>query len=113
MDIQIKKFNIRHEEKRSGEPKLIHDKMYIWVDNQTIIENIMGRGSEPYKQHKKFIIPKVMEMIKEQHPDKYELLKDVKWSWNKNCGCSMCPCSPGFIGDRKSISNHQTIFITI
>jgi hypothetical protein len=113
MDIQIKKFDIRREEKRSGEPKLNHDKIYIWVENQTIIENIMGRGSEPYKLYKKFVIPKVMDYIKEQHPDKYELLKDVKWGWNKHCGCSMCPCSPGFVGDRNSYSTHQTIFVTI
>lgn len=113
MDIEIKELSVRRETNRGGEPKLYHDKMYIFIKNQTILENLFGRGSEPYKNYKKFVIPKVMEMIKEQHPDKYELLKDVKWGWNKHCGCSMCPCSPGFISDRKDFSTHQTIFVTI
>jgi hypothetical protein len=113
MDIKIEKLNVYHEGNRGGEPKLYHDKMYIWVNNQTIIQNLMGRGSEPYKDYKKFVIPKVMEKIKEEHPKVYELIKDVKWGWNKHCGCSMCPCSPGFISDRKDFSTHQTIHITI
>jgi len=113
MDIEIKEFDITHEQNRGGEPKLYHDKIYIWIKGQNVLENLIGRGHEPYKLYKKFVIPKVMEMIKEQHPDKYELLKDVKWGWNKHCGCSMCPCSPGFISDRKSFLNHQTIYISI
>ena len=113
MNIEIKNLEIRRETNRSGEPKIYHDKMYIWVENQTVVENIVGRGHEPYPVYKKFLIPKVMEIIKEQHPDKYELLKDVKWGWSKSCGCSLCPCSPGFIGDRISLSTHQTIHVTI
>ena len=101
MNFTITDVNIRGETvfNRYGEPKKKHDKLYIWTTGETIMENLVNRRSRPYDYYKREVIPQLMEKLKEERPKVYDKLKDVKWSWNKNCGCSMCPCSPGFIGD--------------
>ena len=45
-------------------------------------------------------------------PDLFANIKDLKWGWDKNCGCSGCPCSPGFIG-KGNIYLTTDIFVTI
>ena len=109
----ITKLEARHEFKRSGEIKKAHHKIYIFVDNETILENLMNRRNRPYKWYKENVLPKALEQLKKTDPVSYELIKDAKWSWSQSCGCSMCPCSPGFISDTKNYSNHRTLFITI
>ena len=114
MEVNLSEFSIEHEEKRFGEPKKLHHKIYIWIGKESIIENLFNRRNRPYEDYKKFVIPKIMEHLRMNNPDKYELLKDAKWSWNQNCGCSMCPCSPGFVSVLPAdYSTHQTIHVTI
>jgi hypothetical protein len=36
-------------------------------------------------------LQKVLDKVKELYPD-----SQVKAVWDKHCGCSMCPCSPGY-----------------
>ena len=97
--MKIKSLSIRKEYYRSGEPQKFKNKMYIFPFGETLLENIENRRFRPYNLYKQEVIPMVMERIKKKYPDYYEQLKDTKWSWNRKCGCSMCPCSPGFIGD--------------
>jgi hypothetical protein len=97
--MKINTFSIRKEYNRKGEPYKLRNKIFVFVANETLLENIINRRNRPYNIYKKEVIPMVMERLKKKHPDFYEELKDTKWSWNKNCGCSMCPCSPGFVGD--------------
>ena len=60
----------------------------------------------------------MMEKLKKTNPQVYKDLKNIKWGWNQNCGCSMCPCSPGFIGNvKKQYPNtlyeiHLTVKVT-
>ena len=116
----IDKISFTWDRYRTGEPKHHSIKMYIFVQDESIIsENLIYRHSRPYNIYKRCVIPEVLEFIKTT-PEKidlrdlssfpsslqlpltnwYETIKDVKWSWNKNCGCSRCPCSPGFIGSK-------------
>ena len=97
--MNVKLSSIVKDYNRRGEPHRTKNKMYVWVDNETLFENIINRRNRPYQMYKKEVIPMVMELIKKKHPDYYNDLKDTKWSWNQKCGCSMCPCSPGFVGD--------------
>jgi len=108
--MKIKSLSITKEYYRKGEPQKYKNKLYVWVADETIIDNLLNRRSRPYQVYKKEVIPMVMEKIKKKYPDYYEQLKDAKWSWNKNCGCSMCPCSPGFVSD---ISGYFDIHIDI
>lgn len=114
----IDKISFTWDRDRTGEPKHHSIKMYIFVqDKSIVIENLVHSRSRPYNIYKRYVIPEVLDFINTT-PEKidlrglssfpsslqspltnwYEILKDVKWSWNKNCGCSSCSCSPGFIG---------------
>jgi hypothetical protein len=97
--MKIKSFSIEKEYSRTNEPHRYKNKMYVFVANETLLDNIQNRRNRPYNIYKKEVIPVVMEKLKKKYPDYYEQLKDTKWSWNRKCGCSMCPCSPGFVGD--------------
>lgn len=65
-------------------------KAAVGPDFMQIIENrrkVKGRlndfGAEQLK--------KVVEKVKELYPE-----DEVKVTWDRYCGCSMCPCSPGY-----------------
>lgn len=110
VDINIK---TEHPFNREGEPKRFNDKIYIWQSGETIFENLKKRRCRPYTTYKKELFPKLMETLQEKHPEIYEQVKDVKWGWNQYCGCSMCPCSPGFVGDKKRENKVINIHVTI
>lgn len=112
MSYKIVSYKITKCEERSGEPKRQYNKLYIWLSDETIIQNLVNRRSRPYTEYKKLVIPLLMDKLKTDHPTIYEKLKNDKWGWNQNCGCSMCPCSPGFIGSY-SPYDYYTIDATI
>jgi len=95
--MEVTKIQVRENLKRGGEKNRLAPKLYINVKNETIFENLVNRRSRPFTEYKKHVIPKVMESLRDTNPRLYEKLKDAKWSWDKHCGCSVCPCSPGFI----------------
>jgi len=69
---------------RKREPYKYRNKMYIWPEGETIMENLMNRRDRPHTFYKKEIIPLVMK-------------------WRQHCGCGMCPCSPGFVSDKDGL----------
>ena len=111
--ITLKEVRIEHETKRGGENKRTHHKMYIFIENETLLENLNNRSLRPFKMYREEVVPMVMEHLKRYEPSTYKLVKDSKWGWSKHCGCSMCPCSPGFISDISNHENHRTLFVTI
>ena len=97
--MKIETLSISKVYNRKGEPYKLRNKMFIHPSGETLVDFLETRFSRPYKFYKQEVIPLVMEQIEKKYPDYYKELKDTKWSWNKNCGCSMCSCSPGFVGD--------------
>lgn len=61
-------------------------RIYVSIADETILQNLMNRGSEPVSDYRKLVIA--------QYP---EFEGRIKWS--RKAGCKMCPCSPGFILD--------------
>ena len=108
MKIEIVKLNVRYED-RKGEPYRYANKLYIWPEGETIMENLYNRRNRPSKVWQEEVIPVVMEAMKEQFPAAYESLKDEKWGWRQKCGCS-CPCSPGFVGQKQ---HGRTVAVTV
>jgi len=83
-------------------------KSAIGQDMLKIIENrrkVKGRlndfGAEQLKE--------VLEKVKELYPG-----DEIKVTWDRHCGCSMCPCSPGYRikvkTDRGFTSNEKVRF---
>ena len=88
---------------RKREPYKYKNKMYIWPEGETIMENLMNRRDRPHTFYKKEIIPLVMKWLEENDKATFEQLKDTKWGWRQHCGCKMCPCSPGFVSDKDGL----------
>lgn len=84
---------------RRGEPYKGSNKLYIWPEGETILENLFNRHDRPSKIWKEELIPAVMEALKLQDQTIYEAVKDEEWGWRQKCGCT-CPCSPGFVGKK-------------
>jgi hypothetical protein len=100
MNIEITKLTVYEDYKRSGEPYRNQNKIYVWTEGETILENLVNRRSRPHTIYKKEVIPLIMKMLETSNPEVYNRLKDTAWGWRQKCGCSMCPCSPGFVSDR-------------
>lgn len=82
---------------RKNEPYKASNKLYIWPEGESVMDNLFNRRNRPAKVWKEELIPAIIEKLKEVNSEAYERLKDEKWGWRQNCGCS-CPCSPGFVG---------------
>lgn len=86
-----------------------HDKptgrgrLYFSLGSETnVIENLLNRGREPrdlYKQLLEHVFGSLVHagLASPEDPLVQEPLKHCRWS--KHAGCTMCPCSPGFIVD--------------
>lgn len=60
----------------------------VYVDfNETLLENLANRRSRPYNELK----PIVAAALTKQG------IRFEKLRWSRYAGCSMCPCSGGFI----------------
>ena len=112
MNIEIVKLNARQESyySRQHEPFRHSNKMYIWTEGETVMENLIHRKSRPHTFYKKEIIPLIMKKLQEQFPEIYSVVEKEKWGWRQKCGCS-CPCSPGFVG--QSMGGFAEIHATI
>lgn len=60
--------------------------VYVWLENESIGENMMNRRNRPYTEWKKVVLPYLKEKLGRDN---------IKLSWDQHCGCR-CPCSPGF-----------------
>jgi hypothetical protein len=67
-------------------------RIYIWPKGETILENLMNRRDRPYTTYRKEVLPGVLAGLGIRY-------QDVKVRWSQYAGCTMCPCSPGFILD--------------
>lgn len=113
MNIEITKLTAKQEYSRTGEPFRWSNKMYIWLDGETLLENLQERRRRPHTFYKKEIIPLVIEKLATTFPEIYQMVKDEKWGWRQKCGCSMCPCSPGFVGVKQlAYDIHASVKIT-
>lgn len=99
MKFEIASLRAEYESYRSrkNEPFKAANKMYIWPEGESVLNNLYNRHDRPAKIWKEVLIPAILEKLKESDPNIYEAVKDEKWGWRQKCGCS-CPCSPGFVG---------------
>lgn len=64
------------------------NRIYLWPEGETILQNLANRHSRPTKQWRKEVIPQVLEQL--GYP------KDAKVRFSQKAGCR-CGCSPGWI----------------
>lgn len=60
---------------------------YVGEEGESVLENFALRTSRPvdvYRQYAKLAV------------ERFAGGRDIRVRWDRHCGCSMCPCSPGF-----------------
>ena len=67
-------------------------RIYFTPQNETVLEHLFNRHDRPYKFYET-LIPEALKQL--GYTDSQ--INRVKFKWNVKAGCSMCPCSPGFI----------------
>ena len=67
-------------------------RIYIWVEDESLMDNLMNRHDRPHKMYREQILPEVFEQLG------WPADTTVKWSQYAGCPCS---CSPGFIVQKK------------
>lgn len=73
---------------RQGEAYRNSSHLYVGIQNESIMENLtFGRHNRPHKAYETHLLPLLAERG----------INVTQAFWSKNAGCSMCPCSPGFI----------------
>ena len=114
MNFEITKVTARYDSDRDRKGELARwsNKMYIFTEGENILENLANRRNRPHQFYKAEILPKVLEMITDEAMKKTLSNPNAKWGWSQKCGCSMCPCSPGFI-QRGGLDSMITIYVNV
>ena len=73
--------------------KYKHSRLYFFHERETLGENLFNRRHRSHREYRK-LLPEVLERA--------GLPANTKAKWSQYAGCSMCPCSPGFILDVSS-----------
>lgn len=76
-------------------------RLYVSVADETILENLENRRRRPYNVYKKMIAASGINAVLN--------LESLRWS--QNAGCTMCPCSPGFIASKQRVAVGATEFV--
>ena len=79
-------------------------RVYVWPEGESIMENLENRRQRPYTTYRKEVLPYVLDQL--------GLPRDTKVRWSQHAGCSMCPCSPGFIIDSGPAGVSVSVTIT-
>ena len=69
--------------KTIGQPALGENALQIIENRRKVKGRLSDKGAEE--------LNKVVDKVKSVFPD-----AQVKVTWDRYCGCSMCPCSPGY-----------------
>jgi hypothetical protein len=64
-------------------------RVYFWPEGETSLQNLFeGRHSRPFLEFRRQLMDEVLRQAG---------LREQKALWSQKAGCSMCPCSPGFV----------------
>lgn len=67
-------------------------RIYAWVKDETIIDNLMNRRNRPFREWRSAVEAAARDYCKNKG------VAFTKLQWSQKAGCQ-CGCSPGFIAD--------------
>jgi len=70
------------------------DVIYVWLEDETIRENLMNRRERPSKAYKEFVLPLGLKELGYTEEEAKAIIKKAYWSQKAGCNCG---CSPGFL----------------
>jgi hypothetical protein len=63
---------------RKGEPYRSANKLYIWPEGETVMENLFNRRNRPSRAWKQTLIPAIMAKLSKENPEIFERVKGEK-----------------------------------
>lgn len=79
-------------------------RVFVSVDSEfNLMEDLENRTRRPYKAYREGVL-KALNAIG---------IEPTKISWSQFAGCSMCPCSPGFIVEGAPETNTWNFWVTL
>jgi len=87
---------------RSWNERADKGRIYVSIADETILENLQNRRNRPIKVWRAYATAALAELG-------YE---NIQLSWNRNAGCSMCPCSPGFVTTSAAL-RRKDVYVTV
>lgn len=104
--IRITKFTVVNEPYGAGRTTRSIEKTRVFVNikDETVIQNLRSRMAQRAgaprrlspRDMRKHILKAVVERLKTEHP-KTGITDPKQLRWSAKAGCTMCPCSPGFV----------------
>lgn len=92
--LYIKKITLRKCSGAGPRDSNSRPRIYIHPEGETIHENLQNRRDRPYTIYKKEVLPQLFRTLG---------LNPKKLGWSQKAGCTMCPCSPGFVVQSRDI----------
>ena len=87
---------------RAWNEKADKGRIYVSIEDETILENLQNRRNRPIKLWRAYATAALAELG----------YTDIPLSWSQYAGCSMCPCSPGFISSAASL-RRKDIYVNV
>jgi hypothetical protein len=104
--IKITSIQARNEPYSPGRKSRAVEKtrLFVSIKDETIIQNLLSRmvqraGGPPRlsaRDMRKHVLQRVVDRLKQDHPEA-RITSPSQLRWSAKAGCTMCPCSPGFI----------------
>ena len=88
MELKVTEYKERpfpHNDRRTA------SRIYVWPKGETILQNLINRRARPNREYHEAVVVELMRRGVD--------MSRIKLKWSKHAGCTMCPCSPGFIVD--------------
>lgn len=81
--IQMNQMSLQEQGRRGKKSRVYFDH-----EGESVLQGFGDRAARPHKLYRT-----VLEQVARQ----LDLPADVTFRWSRKAGCSMCPCSPGFV----------------
>jgi hypothetical protein len=70
------------------------DVIYVWLEGENVLKNLMNRRDRPSKAYKEFVLPLGLKELGYTEEEAKAIIKKAYWSQKAGCRCG---CSPGFL----------------
>lgn len=81
--------------KTNAEDYFHRARVYVHLEGESVIEHLQNRRDRPYNVYKTEVLPRLFRLL--------GLPAATKMNWSRKAGCTMCPCSGGFIDNNEVV----------
>ena len=72
-----------------GQRRYSKGRVFVWVTDESVMENLQNRTTRPTEHYRLIALTALQQLGFDT--DSFKLV------WSQKAGCTLCPCSPGFV----------------